>query len=113
MNVMRTLLLQLPITPAGPHAVYGQAWIDSSAATRVQPRDSALGLLPAVDRRTPVVVIVPAAALSWHRITLPAGLSRNSPRMQAVLQGLLEEQLLQDISQVSVEGRRTDLGRGL
>lgn len=100
MNVMRTLLLQLPITPAGPHAVYGHAWIDTSAADRVQPRFSALGLLPAVDRRTPVAVLIPAAAMSWHRITLPAGLNRNSTRMQAVLQGLLEEQLLQDISQV-------------
>lgn len=100
MTDMRTLLLQLPVTPPGPHAVYGQAWIDASVAARVQVQFSGLALLPAVDRRTPVALLIPAAALSWHRITLPAGLGRNSTRLQAALQGLLEDRLLQDATQV-------------
>ena len=31
MNRMRTLLLHLPLTPPGPHASYGQAWVDTAA----------------------------------------------------------------------------------
>ena len=100
MSPMRTLLLQLPLTPAGPHAVYGQAWLDTPATDRAPASFAPLALLPAVDRRTPVAVIVPAQALSWHRITLPAGLGRSSARLQSALQGLLEEHLLQDVSQV-------------
>ena len=100
MTSMRTLLLQLPTTPPGPNAVYGQAWVDASAASRLQPGFAPLALLPAVDRRTSVAVIVPAAALSWHRISLPSGLKGNSARLQAALQGLLEDRLLQDAAQV-------------
>lgn len=97
---MRTLLLELPLTPPGPQAQYGHAWLDTASAPRLQPQRSPLALLPRADARTPVVVIVPAAALSWHRVRLPAGLGRNGPRLQAALQGLLEERLLQDTAQL-------------
>ena len=99
---MRTLLLQLPLTPAGPQAVYGQAWLDTPATDRAPASFAPLALLPAVDRRTPVAVIVPAQALSWHRITLPAGLGRSSARLQSALQGLLEEHLLEDPEDVHI-----------
>lgn len=102
MSLMRTLLLQLPTTPASPHAVYGQAWVDTAGGTRSPAGFAPLALLPAVERRTPVAVIVPGAALSWHRITLPAGLARQSARLQAALQGLLEDRLLQDAAQVHI-----------
>ncbi len=100
MNRMRTLLLHLPLTPPGPHASYGQAWVDTAAPSRLQPSLTPLALLPAADRRTPVVVIVPATALSWHRVTLPPGLGRGGQRLLAALQGLLEDRLLQDPAQV-------------
>lgn len=102
MTLMRTLLLQLPITPAGPQAVYGQAWVDPTEGSRVQAGFAPLPLLPAVERRTPVVAIVPAAALSWHRITLPAGLTRQSAKLQAAVLGLLEDRLLQEPAQVHI-----------
>ncbi|HSH90481.1 MAG TPA: type II secretion system protein GspL [Ramlibacter sp.] len=54
-------------------------------------------LLPAALRAgTEVVAVVPAAVLSWHRIELPKGTSPGSPRLRAVLEGLLEDQLLDE-----------------
>ena len=53
------------------------------------------------------VAIVPAGALSWHRVHLPAGsLARKmrkdagTPRLRAVLEGLLEDQLLDEPEQL-------------
>jgi len=40
--------------------------------------------------------IVPAAALSWHLVTLPAGLRKQAQRVLPVLQSLLEETLLEE-----------------
>ena len=40
-----------------------------------------------------VVAVVPCQVLSWHTVTLPPGVGQ---RRQAVLESLLEEQLLQD-----------------
>jgi general secretion pathway protein L len=61
-------------------------------------------LLPPADE---VVAMVPARHLSWHQITLPKGvLPRGSwqdsgtVRLRAVLEGLLEDQLLDDCSQL-------------
>jgi general secretion pathway protein L len=39
---------------------------------------------------------VDAAQLSWHRVQLPKGAAANSARLRAVLEGLLEDQLLDD-----------------
>ncbi len=43
-----------------------------------------------------VVALIPAQALSWHQVTLPKGVQANTPRLRAVLEGLLEERLLDD-----------------
>jgi general secretion pathway protein L len=42
------------------------------------------------------VVVVPVQALSWHRVPLPAGGLRPAARLRAVLEGLLEDQVLDD-----------------
>jgi len=42
------------------------------------------------------VVIVPAAALSWHRVDLPKGTGPRAPRLRAMLEGLLEDRLLDE-----------------
>lgn len=102
MSRMRTLLIQLPLTPPGPHAVYGQAWIDTAAPSRAQPQAVPLGLLPTPERRDEVAVMVPAAALSWHRVSLPPKLGRQPGRLLPALHGLLEEQLLQELAQVHI-----------
>ena len=100
MTAMRTLLLQLPLSLPGPQAVYGQAWIEPIAPARLSVRHAPLALLPTVGAKTPVVAIVPAAALSWHRVQLPPGLK--SQRLLSALHGLLEEQLLHEPAQLHI-----------
>lgn len=96
---MRTLLLQLPTSAPGPTAVYAHAWLDSAAPDqRLSGLHAPLALLPHPERREEVVAMVPSAALSWHRVSLPAGLGRSGVRLQAALVGLLEDRLLQDPS---------------
>jgi general secretion pathway protein L len=66
----------------------------SAAGTLVSQGHAAPALLPRADVCT---VIVPAQALSWHAVQipkLPRGIS--AQKMQAVLAGLLEEQLLDE-----------------
>jgi general secretion pathway protein L len=53
-------------------------------------------LLPTPSRGAELVVVVPASAMSWHAVELPAGLSATSSRLRAVLGGLLEDRLLDD-----------------
>ncbi|MGZ5181375.1 MAG: type II secretion system protein GspL [Ramlibacter sp.] len=58
---------------------------------------AAPALLPApTGAGSETVVIVPAAALSWHRVDLPKGTGPRSPRLRAVLEGLLEDRLLDE-----------------
>lgn len=98
---MRTLLLQLPTSAPGPTTVYGQAWLDNAASDqRLSCRHAPLALLPRPEHREEVVAMVPSAALSWHRVSLPAGLGRSGARLQAALAGLLEDRLLQEPSHV-------------
>jgi general secretion pathway protein L len=53
------------------------------------------------------VAVVPARVLSWHQVQLPAGTlpkrwmkDRSTPRLRAILEGLLEDRLLDDPSQL-------------
>lgn len=43
-----------------------------------------------------VVAIAPLSALSWHQVELPRGVTAASPRLRAVLEGLLEDRLLDE-----------------
>ena len=43
-----------------------------------------------------VVGVLPFEALSWHQVDLPKGITAGSPRLRAVLEGLLEDRLLDD-----------------
>jgi len=54
-----------------------------------------------------MIAIVPARALSWHQVQLPSGTlargflsERAAPRLRAVLEGLLEDQLLDEPAQL-------------
>lgn len=57
-------------------------------------RASAAQLPQIKDREHEVVALVPPRALSWHPVTLPPGITAQSPRLRAVLDGLLEDELL-------------------
>lgn len=94
---MRTLIVQLPLGSPSPHTVYPHAQVQTdTSAPDCTLKWAAAALLPSADRQTDVVALVPAQALSWHRVTLPAGLHKQSTRRQAALQGLLEDRLLDD-----------------
>ncbi|MDR2991061.1 MAG: general secretion pathway protein GspL [Burkholderiaceae bacterium] len=93
---MSLLLVALPPGAPGayPYAVSrdGEALADHGVA--------APALLPPAARGTEVVAIAPARLLSWHQVTLPKGVGPSSPRLAAVLAGLLEERLLDDPEQL-------------
>ena len=106
--MLATLVVCLPSVAAGLSVSY--AYVRSSGGAQPARRaglDSAdsqvsatAALLPAPERGRELVVVVPAAALSWHAVDLPAGLSATSPRLRVVLGGLLEDRLLDDLDNV-------------
>ena len=65
-----------------------QAGAHASAPAALLPQPTGAG--------AEIVAIAPAAALSWHQVELPRGTTASSPRLRAVLQGLLEERLLDE-----------------
>ncbi len=97
---MSTLILHLPLARLGPHtelrytlSADGQHASGHASARAAQ--------LPEPGRAAgEVVAVVPARALSWQRVQLPQGVGRQSPRLRAVLEGLLEERLLDDPDQL-------------
>ena len=89
---MSTLILHLPLALPGPHTEYRYTLsLDGHSASG--HASAPAPLLPAANE---TVAVVPARALSWQRVTLPQGVGPQSPRLRAVLEGLLEERLLDD-----------------
>lgn len=91
---MSTLILTLPSTPGDAQTRYSYALTADGQAVAAHAWASASGLPTAgVDD---IVAVVPAAALSWHQVELPKGLTTNSPRLRSALQSLLEDRLLDE-----------------
>ena len=98
---MRTLIIQLPSGLPGATTVYPHTVVQpdlAQAAVRLQW--STADLLPAADRQSEVIALLPANAVSWHRVELPPGLHKQTSRLPAALQGLLEDRLLDDPAQL-------------
>jgi general secretion pathway protein L len=94
---MRILILQLPLDVPSPCTVYPHALVPTHTAPSVPALQwAAASLLPAADRQTDVVALVPALALSWHQVDLPAGLHKQPAKLKAALEGLLEERVLDE-----------------
>ena len=94
---MATLILTLPRTGLQASSVVD--YVLSPDGLAVGTASSApLALLPSAGtgRVTETLLLVDAAQLSWHRVQLPKGAAANSARLRAVLEGLLEDQLLDD-----------------
>jgi general secretion pathway protein L len=90
---MTPLLLIAPLPPADAAGEYDWAQAgDDGIALRNQGR-ALLALLPS---STEVMLGIPSAALSWHRVALPKGSTGSASRLRAVLDGLLEEHLLDE-----------------
>lgn len=106
---MSSLHLLLPPEPATEQSEYvhvlspdgRQVVRHGLAAASLLPRPSGPG--------SETVAVVPADQLSWHLLALPPGTSARSPRLRAVLEGLLEERLLDEPEQLHFAlGPRTD-----
>jgi general secretion pathway protein L len=90
---MSLLLVTIPLTPGSALAEYGWAeWSSDGRKLRAQGSARA-ALLPTSDD---VILGVPAAALSWHQVTLPQGSLASAARVRMVLGGMLEDRLLDE-----------------
>ena len=101
---MSSLILTLPLTPPGITTTYSYA-LTSDGHTAAAHAHAAAGLLPEPSRPGgEVVAVVPLAALSWQRVQLPPGIplgaNQQTPRLRSILEGLLEDRLLDDPAQL-------------
>lgn len=115
---MSTLIVTLALRGASPATEYDYVLSSDGQSLSAQGRASA-ALLPATSGRGgPVVVVVPARAMSWHLVKLPETIGKSvlgrradQSRLRAVLAGLMEEYLLDDPDQLHFAvfpGARTD-----
>ncbi len=92
---MSTLIVILPAAPPATGTLCEAVLVD--AGGRVVRHTQVTPNLLSAPRGAEIVALVPAQKLSWHRLQLPRGaLGRGAPRLRAVLEGLLEERLLDE-----------------
>ena len=103
---MSSLIVILPTDAAGASAQIDYVLSTDSRSAPSQGR-VVPALLPQPGNAAEVVALVPARALSWHLLELPPGtLSKSwfsdgaTPRLRTVIEGLLEERLLDDPAQL-------------
>ena len=103
---MTTLIVTLPAGPFDAATLYDYVLTPDGRTVGEQSR-VALALLPLPGNTGDVVAVVPAQHLSWHQVQLPKGtLGRRffqegtAQRLRTVLDGLLEDRLLDETSQL-------------
>lgn len=104
---MISFIITLPAAGADANAPYDYV-SSADGSSEILHASAPLALLPqAGNRQTEVVVLLPMQALSWHRVTLPKGslargltAERGASRLRAILDGLLEDRLLDDPAQL-------------
>jgi general secretion pathway protein L len=104
---MTTLIVTLPEAPSDASSLYDYV-LTPDGSTVGEHSCAPVALLPLVGNRGgELVAVVPARKLSWHQVQLPAGtLGRRffqeggAARVRAVLEGLLEDRLLDETSQL-------------
>lgn len=97
---MSTLVVCLPLGPLGSAIEWAFA-LTADGRHLADHGKAAAALLPQPQGTgAEVVAVVPVQALAWHRVDLPKGTAPGTPRLRAALEGLLEEQLLDDTESV-------------
>lgn len=96
---MSTLVLTLPLGSPGPAAEYSYT-LTADGHTATRHASTTAALLPDPGRAGEIVAVTPARALSWQQVTLPQGAMSQPGRLRAILEGLLEEHLLDDPAQL-------------
>ncbi|MDB5885134.1 MAG: hypothetical protein JWR74_1305 [Polaromonas sp.] len=102
---MTTLIITLPrALPAAAMLCEGVVSDDGRTVLRAVQAPAALLPAPA---NAQIVAVVPVSRLSWHRLSLPKGALKaslfqdgNAGRLRAVLDGLLEDSVLDETSQM-------------
>ena len=93
---MSTLVISLPVDAVTAQTEFDFAITDDARSVAQSGRARA-DSLPLLDKPGDVcIATAPLRAVSWHPVTLPAGVTPNSARLRAVLSGLLEDKLLDD-----------------
>jgi len=93
---MSVLIVYLPATPPGLASEYRYAQ-SRDGQTLLTYGGATASTLPPTGVGHDVVAVVPVRALSWHLIELPKGtLKGGTARLRTVLEGLLEERLLDE-----------------
>lgn len=93
---MSTLIVTLP-WPAAPATGEIDYVLSPDGRTPGTHGQAAPALLPQPGGAgSEVVAVVPAQALAWHRLELPKGTTPTSPRLRAILEGMLEDRLLDE-----------------
>lgn len=93
---MSSLIVTLPLEPATSATEWRFA-LSADGRTVAEEGSAPAALLPLPrGAGAEVVALVPVQALAWHRVELPKGVVPGAPRLRAALEGLLEEQLLDD-----------------
>lgn len=93
-RTMNTMLIKLSGKSTDAEDLYPYV-VTSDGQTANAKGHAAIGNLPPNGKTAyKVAVIVPAERLSWHRVELPPGINIKSTRLRAVLEGILEERLL-------------------
>jgi len=93
---MSSLLVSLPLEPATSATEWAFALTPDGRTVSDHGRAAAALLPMPRGAGAEVVAVVPVQALAWHRIELPKGVAPGTPRLRSALEGLLEEQLLDD-----------------
>lgn len=104
---MTSFIISLPAASAGATAPY-EYLLSPDSGTEIRCATVPLDLLPRPpDRQTDVVVLLPMQTLSWHQVQLPKGslarglsAERGASRLRAILDGLLEDRLLDEPAQL-------------
>ncbi|MBS0339951.1 MAG: general secretion pathway protein GspL [Proteobacteria bacterium] len=94
---MPLLIVFPPGNPGATGAEYGWVRASDDGTTVGEHGSAPLALLPAGNE---VTLVVPGSALSWHSLTLPPGSLGSGGRLRSVLEGLLEERLLDETDSV-------------
>jgi general secretion pathway protein L len=93
---MSSLILLLPDQAVVPATEFSYLLTPDGRAVGAHASAPAALLPRPVGAGAEVVAIAPLSALSWHLVDLPKGVTATSPRLRAVLEGLLEDRLLDE-----------------
>jgi general secretion pathway protein L len=93
---MSSVIVLLPLQPATAATEFSYVLTtDGRSVAKHASAPPALLPLP-TGAGAEVVAIAPASAISWHQVDLPKGITARSPRLRTILEGLLEERLLDE-----------------